>query len=1155
MPIAPTLILGLGGTGSKIVERVQQMVRESDSTQSDRIAFVVFDTDINDLGRIRRQTPEIYTVQTSTRNTVGEYLSINTNARDNWFPVNEMMNRKTLTEGAAQVRAISRLAFDTTLKGGNLGPLHDAIEQLFRIDKDQEEQSLRVIITSSLAGGTGSGLLLSVAMYLANYLKTRFPKAKAITRGFFVQPDIFYKVIPGTEEQQNLQVNAYAAVRELDAFLMKGDNTLPEQYKGLTFEFPRVGAEGVEEVHAMPYDFCFLFDANNKEGGSLSSFASYLDHAATCIYTQSIGPMSKKSNSREDNVLREVIKNDGRNRYAGAGASRLVYPWQHIRDVVGFQWANQSLSAQWLQFDNQFKERQAALMKRREAGYASRDLDRAAEFISAVDVAADNKEPFARAVKHQCLAFDEDGLEVIGNQWSTYVAALREHIERSGTNEADEASRQDLFARISDLSESTDGDDYSSVFYDLERHMHMVERSADEVAGILGYSLFKSDTVAVTKEKHHHVLETYLRDRISGSFVHPVSARYFLYQTSKTLMAERARVESDLAKSKDYFKAFAKSNFDDASTDDAVETPEMYANRKKKLAERLTGKPSAEKQDLAANFSTYLNTVENFRNEQVYSTVLADGIEYVAGLLTSFETFFVSLEGNLKRLRTKIEQERTKFDDLKGSTTRYVMATSDCIDSLSASMPYLGGVTSVDSVLSESIYNRVREYYMLTDEKNDGFFKDLYNQTILGYFSSEVMSTYGEQIKMDIIEALEREYRTVERNFEESNIVHYVKGEIEKAKRLASPFIEQPLGEERHPIEACAYNPAIEGDADPKRKSLISELLGNYGGERDDEISPQEILFYNAIYGIRASDLSKFAPERTSSTEHRPAGDYFTSYYNLVSGIKPSVGETKVITPHIDRRWHSISELPDLDDENQTRQLAEIHKSLLLGLVHGRIEWSEATRGSQNVYRYKPATGLSEDFVVSNGTPCDQFYEVVDALTINPVAVRGILDVVERQARKQRDQMTVGSFAETKLSKVLANGLELEQLVVDFEIFAGTRASIFDAVAFLALSTPSDLYLDHQVYAMTKDFIACVREEVTAVTDDDDVLSVLNGILTGQLNIFADNIDRYQKVAGNTFLRKLRTLIRPLLELSEDLQLNALYESAEALDRSLRTSR
>lgn len=486
MPIAPTLILGLGGTGSKIIEKVADKVRESGTSQSERIAFVVFDTDINDLDRIRRQSPEIYSVQTSTRNTVGEYLNINTNARDNWFPVNEMLNRKTLTEGAAQVRAISRLAFDTTLKGGNLVALHNAIEQLFRIDKDQEEQSLRVIITSSLAGGTGSGLILSVAMYLANYLRTKYPKAKAITRGFFIQPDVFYKVIHASEEQQNLQVNAYAAIRELDAFLMKGDNTLPARYADLAFEFPRVGSAGVEEVHAMPYDFCFLFDSNNTMGGSLDSFAAYLDHAATCIYTQSIGPMSKKSNSREDNVLREVIKNDGRNRYAGAGASRLVYPWRHVRDVVAYRWADQAISTQWLQFDDQFKNQVAALAEQRASGVAAKDLNRGDVYVSAIVEAAKNKEAFAMAVQNQCLSFDEDGLDVVSSRWDEYVQHLRQHVEMTGESSSEQGWRANTMSKISDLGTEVDPSAYVEVYTDLRKYQAQVRRNAEQRAGVLG---------------------------------------------------------------------------------------------------------------------------------------------------------------------------------------------------------------------------------------------------------------------------------------------------------------------------------------------------------------------------------------------------------------------------------------------------------------------------------------------------------------------------------------------------------------------------------------------------------------------------------------------------------------------------------------------
>ena len=72
--------------------------------------------------------------------------------------------------------------------------------------------------------------------------------------------------------------------------------------KTVRVEFPRVGSSEVEEYDVRPYDFCFLFDAQNTEGKKLNSFNQYLDHAANCIYSQSIGPMNKRSNSSEDNT-------------------------------------------------------------------------------------------------------------------------------------------------------------------------------------------------------------------------------------------------------------------------------------------------------------------------------------------------------------------------------------------------------------------------------------------------------------------------------------------------------------------------------------------------------------------------------------------------------------------------------------------------------------------------------------------------------------------------------------------------------------------------------------------------------------------------------------------------------------------------------------
>ena len=1150
MPIAPTLIIGLGGTGSGIIERVKDKIHETSRKQSDRIAFVAFDTDINDLAEIKRRSPEIFTVQTSTRSTVGEYLNINTNARDNWFPVNEMLNRKTLTEGAAQVRAISRLAFDTTLKGGHLEPLHKAIDQLFRIDKDQEDQALRVIITSSLAGGTGSGLILPVAMYLSNYLRTKYPKAKAITRGFFIQPDVFYSVIKATEEQRNLQVNAYAAVRELDAFLMKGDNTLPEQYRDLVFEFPKVAAEGVSVVNAMPYDFCFLFDSNNTAGSGLDSFDSYKDHAATCIYTQSLGPMSKKSNSREDNVLREVIMNDGRNRYAGAGASRLVYPWEHLRDYVAYKWADQALSKQWLKFDEQIKDSREALAKQAENGYASKELDTSVEFVKLVEAAAENKDPFARSIRNQCLVFDEEGITAIGERWNEYVDALIKHVAHQARAAGDDARKRNVANKIANLADSKDPIDYVETYRELDKYHKFVERNVEELSGVIAYSLFKAENHSITKDRHKHQLETYLREAVSNSFIHPVSARYFLYRTLQILKAERQRLNTELTRTTDYFLKFEKSAFTNPENEDES-TPEQFANRKQSLRQRMSKKPGSELTEMAEKFNQYLQRIDKLIDQTVKAKVIEEAIMYVKSLTDSFEIFFNALDSQLNSLKSDIDQHRRKYENVNGSTTRYVLASGDSLDYMYKSMPYAGGVITIDSDLSEGIYSKVRQYSMLTDEKDESYFTDLYRNDILGYFQRDVNERHGEQIRFDIIEALEREHRIVSTNYEEAESVHYVVGEIDKAKKLAAPFLEQPLGEERHPIQACAYNPSLEGENDPKRKSLIAEHLGDYGGERDRDLSPQEILFYNAIYGIRASDLSKYAPERLLVTDRRPAGAYFSSYYQLVSGIKPSVAETRVITPHIDRRWHTLAALPDLDDEYQALQLEQIHSAFFAGIVMKVIVW-EAGDDSHRRYRYSSLDHSDQEFVVTNGTPCDQFYEVLDALTIDPVAVREVTENVDRKMDIFLEEEPGASFQQSPLAKRISEGITIAELPKVIPGMAGRKYTIFDIPTFYAASAPNGDYSEEMLRVLSGNILKYLISIIEEIQESGESVLEIQRLMKEQFDLYKSNSEVYMDKMGSSFARKIRSVLQPLADEMNNRRLRSLANEVETYVDSLR---
>jgi len=1155
MPIAPTLVIGLGGTGSQIIEKVHEKVQETRSGQSERIAFVAFDTDINDLAEIKRRTPSIKTVQTSTRATVGEYLDINENARDNWFPVNEMLNRKTLTEGAAQVRAISRLAFDTVIKGGRLAPLHEAIDELFRLDKDQEEQALRVTITSSLAGGTGSGLILPVAMYLGNYLRAKYPRARAITRGFFVQPDVFYTVIRATEEQRNLQVNAYAAVRELDAFLMKGDNTLDDQYASLQFEFPQVSGDDVDTVSAMPYDFCFLFDATNSSGSGLDSFSSYKDHAATCIYTQSIGPMSKKHNSREDNVLREVIKHDGRNRYAGAGASRLYFPSEHLRDFVAYKWASQALSSQWLAYDDQIRERQRALDKQRESGFSARDLDLPQEFIDLVDTAASQKDPFARAIAGQCTVWDDDGLNKVTDRWLEYVTQLKAFVEQQATQRSDANLRQTATIQAAGLVGNTQPANYVIAYDELKRYHDLTQRRTEEFAGVMAYTLFKAEGSGATKDGRVHQLETYLREKTTGKFVHPVAARFFLYNTLTVLQQQRQLAGNELGRTEDYFKSFANIYFPNPKDPAQAGNGAVWLSEfKRSFMDKVRRRPGAELDNMAQQANNYVRRVEVLRDQFVWVKVLDAAIEYVSGLCKSFEILFSQLDSNLRELTARVEDHATKFDGLTGSTTRYVLADSDSLNFMYESMPYTGGVLNLDSSLAEGIYMKVRQHHMLQDEKDADFFQDLYEQNMLGYFKDQVDERHGAQIDFDIIEALEREYRAKTHDYKEDNVAHFVVAEIEKVKRLAAPFIEHPIGEEKHPIEACAYSPDIVGVGDPRRKALVDEHLGNYGGQLDSDISPQEILFYNAIFGIRARDLSKYSPERASGAAKRPAGAYFSAYYNLVAHIKPEVTETRVITPHIDRRWHTIVMLPDLDEANQDAQFFEIHSAFFGGLALKIIE-RQKVHDETHLYRYSPLNEVAQDFLTSNGTPCDKFYEVLDALAINPVATAQVNEAVGQEVTKYLDRHPAPTFAGSPLANALnaPGGLWVPELRSVLPSLGNSTITLFDVPAFYAISAPKDSVSDRILRRLTTDVLTYVAEQIDAVEESDQVATTLGDVLKSSLTSFRGNWPAYIDAAGEPFGRRLRTMLGALRAFADERQLAGIEPTISQFQDELRS--
>lgn len=1115
---APTLIVGLGGTGSKIVLKVADMATAEEKS---KIAFAVFDTDVNELSKIKKQNPFVHTIQTSTKLSVGEYLDIDTHCRDNWFPVNAILNSKTLTEGAGQVRAVSRMAFETAVRAGKMEELHKAIESLYKLEGEEYQQALRVIIVSSLAGGTGSGILLPVALYIKNYLATRFRQSANITRGFFLLPEVFYGVIAGQAERNNLKSNAYAALRELDAFMMKGDSTLPENFKSsVKIEFPCVSSDAYEEYNIRPYDFCFLFDAQNIDGNKLNSQEQYLDHAANCIYAQSIGPMNKRSNSSEDNVIRKLAKEKGRNRYAGAGTSMLIYPVEDVKKYMSLTWAKECISDQWLAFDKDFKALLKENSARRKQGLPVADIKAGPEYIRSVDNGAENDNPFATAIQNACAVFKEDGITRDHFKWDDYIEALKDRIKDSakgaGAIEVEQL-KASADAAVEDLPEAVKGaDDWSSPFKatysKILSYKGMAEHYVKASAHSFAYSIFRADA-DVTAGKEKFRLETYLRDN-TENFIHPCAVRYFLYNVQNVLTAHYTEVSNAVEKIEKKFANFEEETFDDNNDKTTNNIGNIKNVVKVSLLDKWKSDLNAGQQDIADAFTELISQIDAYREKAVLMAVLEEGLEYVKELTEAFESFFNSFESKLDAMGRDLKIIEKKRENTEGLTARYVCASRKCLTGMAEKMPYTGGAIEIDSKLSESIYKRVRDYSQLkAKSEHEDYFSAIFDVDILNYFTGKLMESYATDVDLDIIQAIEKEAGYEEGLYDDRRVTEYVKQAIGVAKNLASPFIEKPLGEERDPVYSCAYNDKLDPNDDSPKSTLIKEQLKNYGGEQDADIPKNKILFYQSFYGLRANDLSKFAPPSKGETYDRSAGEYFKAYYELVSKIHPVPSESKVITPHIDRWWHNAIKMPDLDDENQEIQLNRIYSAFYWAFVNNRVNLFDMGARNKAYRLIGNLMGKEESskiLTVSNGTPCDQFYEVLDAMAIYPELVDAVLKKIEETIDKDID-----AGRDDKDNTLYKDIEDLRIREADLE--DSVERSIFEFPLLLKKSMTAEIYDETKALRMLNVVISETERLVKAFTNERDYAGAVGALFETQFDKFLANLEKENKLGKNIY--------------------------------------
>ena len=1010
---APTLFVGVGGTGCKIVKKVCDLCVPE---EKENINFLCLDTNVNDLSDVANGKSKIYWIQTSNTQTVGSYLDYDEEARKKWFPKNAVMYDKTVSEGAGQVRAISRLALNATIKTGKIRPLYDSIDDLFRKTGKDMKQAMRVVIASTSSGGTGSGIILPLSMFIRDYVKEKYPNTSLIVRALILLPETLDSVIDSQTERDSQARNAYATIKELNAFMMKGSGFIDldedlKQFSDLHLNVSIAGSDKQKSLALLPMDFCFLMDGQDAEDSTMISIGQYIEQAAQALYEQNIGPMQKKAFSVEDNIIKEMTKpgNYGRNRFGGIGAGVIRYPYEKVADYVSYDLAIDSIggdgdATKWTKYDNAVNAYKAEQKKR---GVPMSTWDSDGKVYC--DTLRNAKDPFSRDLNN---TYELDGLDSRIKRFKKNFEDQVYRIVLSDKRFSSVYNSAKHWENIPSFGESEDK--IADAVDSLSAYRGAVEaKSKDGTPVVEGIVNRWVDALFTNEQKTVIINDTYsiesLLKNAQGEIFHPCAARFMLYRLMEEF--DKCVRSTSHIQAEEAIEAFKNKEYAFKFTKEKVVGIESLAELEKEpgLFDKLKGYKKLN-EEANQDIPGYFAVLEDYCRKTAVHAAYVKAYTYVKAFTEQFEIFFSTFVFKVKELSRKKIDLVDELQYKKGDSFVNICATEELLQELSkySLQKAQKETTMLNSDINGGIFDAVKNnavFKMELDKVGGGYIEEdrrvnIFDDILMGYFNASVREKCDD-IDKDIIGAIELEQRLKERIrlrsendgdnqvFEQVSVAdaqRHITEVVAMGARIAAPSVQRATNEEPREIKVCAYNKSLLDN----RKFRVKDLIPN--GEAVETVSKYEIHFYNALYNLTPNKLKKFAAPFETETGRKNAGTYHKAYSEYARFIGPDSTKNAAISTHIDKSWDSIKSMPELDFNYQQQVIRKIHKAFVYGLIHNAIQQRplSAVANGKKVYLYRDSENRDLELTVPNGTLCDEFYEILDALYVNAKVVEDI---------------------------------------------------------------------------------------------------------------------------------------------------------------------
>lgn len=712
--------IGLGGSGGKIITALyNRLLAERGKTFDSEVSCIAIDTDQGELGALAELG--VQKICISGRGSVGEYYNALGGDAGEWCPntANEsVFFSDSLFNGASQCRMKSRLCFAALLKDPN-NEFDRILEETMIVsstggDSNQAQDPI-VLIASSLAGGTGSGIFIQTALYIKEFFRKRGIQ-KVNIYGLFACPDI-YKSSVHSQQHRNLYSNAYAAIRELNALnLICGpdettayggklelDIEISTDCEGKLFEKDSRGRYGHK-----PYDNIYFIDKVNSLSSIRGGLDEYYKAMADIAYTHLYTPIKESIQSTESNTTKAHIVAPTAI-YGSAGAATAKYPYEDILQYFAARSVWETVDPQdgdsvWtaldLMWENHCTVKDHSAKQSGLAQYTPAPGDRAAHFIKEFDAAAKSGGITKTMFSFLAPMTERDGIDAVDRymeQIKSYAKKELSDDERIKKAKTDcllddiATLHSDILIEIDEYS-SSDGDAASVFDYIQQIDDGLQDYCKKSISYIVDDSIAFSNKIFcddaglahVYDKEEISIINGLLYNARTGEWVHPVAARYLLYslkqkldQQIHTLIDGFDTADDD---ANDFYRYLLAQVVETQKTSlQNTEKDELPNNEalKKVLEKTFGGKKRAKR-----GVDEYFADLE--ANLEVANQTFVDALLYfsfitvrrkIDALIEEFETFFDNIDEFIAQAKKKTAVFETMHDNVNG--TVYVCASGD----------------------------------------------------------------------------------------------------------------------------------------------------------------------------------------------------------------------------------------------------------------------------------------------------------------------------------------------------------------------------------------------------------------------------------------------------------------------------------------------